>query len=114
MMASRCTQPHRFVTFASVDKVRIPLEPFGAVADVAWPVGRIEALAAVGDAGVRPARLLLGYLACLVADGPVHQQRRPPAVSVKERRRRGVARGEREVGRLNQRRVAAAADIVDP
>ena len=101
-----------FASVLRILQVRITMEAFGTVADVAWSIERVEALSVVAEARVGP-RLLAGYVARLVPDGPIHDERRLAAVVVNERRRGRIGRREGEAGRVHEHRVAAAADVVD-
>lgn len=99
-------------TVLPVLQVGVTLVPFGAFADVAWSVGRVEALAVVADTCIG-VNLSAGFITSIVSDSPIHHQRRPATVAAVKFQRAHVARPEAEGLGLHEHRVAAAADVVD-
>jgi hypothetical protein len=74
-------------TLATVEifwfQVRISMKSLGAVASIAWSIERVHTLTIFADA--REIGLLSCYLAGLVSDGPIHEQRSLPMVMIIER-----------------------------
>lgn len=87
------------------------MKSLGAVASIAWSVERVHTLTIFADA--REIGLPSRYLACLVSNGPIHEQWSLPTVMIIERRRSRVVLGEVEAGCLHKCRVAATAHVVD-
>lgn len=79
-------------TLAAVPEVRIAIESLGAVADVAWSTGRVDAYTVHADAGVRISVFLRLHAVARVPDGPFDHHGHSPAVGVEEFRRCRVAR----------------------
>lgn len=81
---------------AAVWEVRVALESLCAVADVAWPTGRVETLAVAADARVRLTIFHRCRTVTRVPDSPIDHHGRPPAVGIEELRRCRVAPPEVE------------------
>lgn len=99
-----------------ISKIRIPFVSWRAVADVAWSVAWVHALAVAAGACVRVNTFLRFPAAVHIPDSPIKHQWRPSTatIGVVERRRRKIVGGEGEVGRgVQQHRVAAWCDVVD-
>lgn len=86
----------------------------GAVADVAWFAGQVDAHAVAADTRVGVTIFLHFHAIARVPHSPLNHHRHPPAVVIDELRRiHHVAPPKAKSRRLHQHRIAAAANIVD-